>query len=462
MSQFRTATRFEKMAYSAATFGNAMLGAVVSIFTFFYYKNVVYINLFTTENQPIIATLMGTALAIGWWTQALMNPVAGHISDKLASSRFGRRKPWLILGSPIMALSFIGIFLVPTPATDIYFPIIWLTIFITIFNAAFAATVVVYLSMIPAIAPTPEERTNISTYRTAFYLVGYILGALIGALLQVEDLVLIVVVVLSVLMLAGFYLTAIGVKEPSELPKLPTYSIREALAITFRNKPFLPYLGFTIFATMFQSMIIGALPDFGAHVVFKGDTENIIASFLPGAFVITAIIAVFPAMGWINRVGKKKATIYSLLIATIITPFLFTVGLIPGFELVQTLVVVLILGFPAAPLLILPDAIISDITDYDENVTGTRREAMHFASQGILTRFAGGISVQIMGIIIGFFGGKYGTPSFISQYIPGLPDVFGLMLIGPVSALFLIIGVFIFRKYPEEEVLEACAKKIAV
>jgi GPH family glycoside/pentoside/hexuronide:cation symporter len=138
------------------------------------------------------------------------------------------------------------------------------------------------------------------------------------------------------------------------------------------------------------------------------------------------------------------------------------VGLIPGFELVQTLLIVLILGFPAAPLLILPDSIISDITDYDENVTGTRREAMHFASQGILTRFAGGVSVQIMGIIIGFFGGKYGTSSFVSQYIPGLPDVLGLMLIGPVSALFLIIGVVIFRKYPEEEVLEACAKKNAV
>lgn len=461
MNIFRSATRFEKIAYSTATFGNALLGAVVSIFTFFYYKNVVFVNLFTTENQPLIGTLMGTALAIGWWTQALMNPIAGHISDKLASSRFGRRKPWLIFGSPIMAISFIAIFLVPTPATDIVFPILWLTLFITIFNAAFAATVVVYLSMIPAIAPTPEERTSVSTYRTAFYLVGYILGALIGALLQVEELVVLVVIVLSVFMLAGFYFAAFAVKEPTEIPTLPTYSIREALVITFRNRPFMPYLGFTIFATAFQSMLIAALPDFGAHVIFKGDTENIIASFLPGAFVITAIIAVVPAMIWINRVGKKTATLYSLIAAILITPFLFTVGLIPGFELLQTLIIVLILGFPAAPLLILPDAIISDITDYDEIVTGTRREAMHFASQGVLTRFAGGISIQIMGIIIGLFGGKYGTPSYISQFMSGLPDVLGLLLIGPVASLFLIFGILIFRKYPEDEVLEACAKKTA-
>ena len=239
MSEFRSATRFEKIAYSTATFGNSLLGAVVTVFTFFYYKNVVYVDLYD-DNQLILATLMGTALAIGWWVQAIMNPVAGHISDKLASSRFGRRKPWLILGSPIMAISFIAIFLVPTPVTDLYFPIIWLTVFVALFNAAYAATVVVYLSMIPAIAPTPEERTNISTYRTGFYLVGYISGALLGALITDKDLVVTVVIVLSLLMLAGFYFAAFGVKEPSKMPKLPTYSIREALTITFRNKPFVP------------------------------------------------------------------------------------------------------------------------------------------------------------------------------------------------------------------------------
>ncbi len=112
----------------------------------------------------------------------------------------------------------------------------------------------------------------------------------------------------------------------------------------------------------------------------------------------------------------------------------------------------LILGLPAAPLLILPDATISVITDYDEMVTGKRREAMHFASQGLLTRFAGGISVQLMGIILGVFGATYNaTEAFIGTL--------GLLLIGPVASIFLLIGILIIRSYPEEEVMEACAKK---
>lgn len=448
--QMFSAGRSQKLAYSVATFGNALVGAVITVFTFFFYKNVVYTDLIAA-NELVILSLLGTALAIGWWIQALMNPVAGWLSDKLVSSRFGRRKPWLLIGSPIMAISFIAIFLIPAPATDIYFPIVWLTIFNGIFNAAFAATVCVYLSIIPEVCPTPEERTSISTYRQGFYLVGYILGAIIGALIEEEELVVIVVVVLASLMLIGFYISAFGTKLPKEVPKLPTFGIIEALKVTFKNKPFLPYLGYTIFATAFQSMLIAALPDIGRHVVYQGE-ENIISSFIPGAFVITGIIAIAPAMYWINKVGKKKAATYGMLAAVIITMFLATVGMIPGFELYHTLAIVLILGIPAAPLLILPDSIISDLTDYDEMVTGTRREAMHFASQGLLTRFAGGVAIQLMGLILGIFGATYNAGEPFNGTL-------GLLLIGPVSAIILLIGLIIFQKYPEDEVLKASAKR---
>ncbi|MFX0123742.1 MAG: MFS transporter, partial [Candidatus Hodarchaeota archaeon] len=274
----------------------------------------------------------------------------------------------------------------------------------------------------------------------------------IGALL--EDLALMVSVVLAIFFLICFYIAVFGIKEPPEVPETPIFGIIEALRVTFRNKPFLPYLGYTIFMTAFQSMLITMLPDFGRHVVYKGK-ESIISSYLPGAFVITAIIAVAPAMYWINKVGKKKAALNAMLVAAIITVLLATVGLIPGFELYHTLAVVLLLGIPAAPLLILPDSIISDITDYDEQVTGTRREAMHFASQGLLTRFAGGLAVQIMGIILGVFGATYSATEPFNGTL-------GLLLIGPVAAVCAIIGFIIFRYYPEEDVLDASTKKVQV
>jgi len=318
-----------------------------------------------------------------------------------------------------------------------------------IYNAAYAASVCVYLSIIPEICPTPEERTSISTYRQGMYLIGYILGALVGALVEAQAFI---VIVLAGFFVICFYIAAFGIKEPEKVPEVPTFGIFEALKVTFSNKPFVPYLGYTVLMTAFQSMLLGMLPDFGRHVVYKGE-ETLISSFLPGAFVITGIIAIAPAMYWINRIGKKKAAIYGMLAAAIIAVLLASVGLIPGFELPQTLIIVLILGFPAAPLLILPDSIISDITDYDEMVTGTRREAMHFASQGLITRFAGGVAVQMMGIILGVFGATYTEGVSFNNTL-------GLLLIGPIAGLCAIIGILVFRYYPEEEVIAASAKKL--
>lgn len=467
-NQVFTATPFQKFAYSIATFGNALVGAVVTVFTFFYYKNVVYEETFFLANETIILTLLGTALAIGWWVQGIMNPIAGWLSDKLISARFGRRKPWLILGSPIIALSFIGMFLVPTGQTDLYFPIIWLIIFTMIYNAAYAATVCVYLAIIPEICPTPEERTSISTYRQGFYLVGTILGALLGALVEAQAFV---VVVLAGLFVIFFYIATFGIKEPEKVPEIPTFGILEALRVTFSNRPFKLYLGYSVLMAAYQAMLLGMLPDFGRHVVFKGvgveegGIESVVSSFLPGAFVLTAIITIVPwyliipkldrinAMYWINRVGKKKAALYAMFAAAIIAGLLVTVGLIPGFELPHTLIIVLILGFPAAALLILPDSIISDITDYDEIVTKTRREAMHFASQGLITHFARGLAVQLMGIILGVFGATYTEGVSFNNTL-------GLLLIGPIAGVCAIIGVLIFRYYPEEEVIAASAKKL--
>ncbi|UCE14757.1 MAG: MFS transporter [Candidatus Heimdallarchaeota archaeon] len=447
-----------KISYSIATFGSAAVGGTLTTFAFFFYKEVVYKDLIgvSAENQFWILTLLGTALAIGWWIQALMNPVAGWLSDKLVSTRFGRRKPWLLLGSPVIAISFIAIFMIPAPATDIFFPIVWLAVFNGIYNAAYAATFVVYLAVIPEICQTPEERTSISTYRQGFSLVGFVLGVIIGAFVEFN---VFIVVILAGFMFICLYITVFGIKEPEGVPETPTFGIVEALKVTFRNKPFLPYLGYTIFATAFQEMMIRVLPIFGREIIYKGK-EVEISSYIPGAFVVTAFLSLIPAMFWINRVGKKKAVIYSLVVAAVLASLLFTVGMIPFDPLIHTLIIVLLIGFPAAPLLVLPDSIISDITDYDEIVTGTRREAMHFASQGLLTRFSGGVSVQLLGLILGIFGSSYGEPSLISTIIPGLPTTLGVSLIGPVAAIILFIGLLIFWKYPEDEVLGASGKKL--
>ncbi len=413
-------SKTQQISYSIATLGSSSLGAVISAFAFFFYVRVVFqVETGDPQAEFIKNTLIGAALAIGWWVEAIANPIAGFFSDRVAS-RFGRRILWLIIGTPVMAIGFIGIFNYPGPP-DYFIAALWLSICMAIYRGAYGATVCVYLSIMPEIASTPKARTSLSSWRQLFYLIGTIGGTLIGALFSSE---IILVYVLAVIMVLVFYITAFGSGIPRDFTKPASdFNFFKEITQTLRNKPFIPYVGFTILATMMQAVIIGSLALFGKEIAFQGE-ENLIAEFMPGIFVITAILGVLPAKMMTDRVGKRKATMISLGAIAVILSLLFTVGWIPGLELIHTLILVLLVGFPAAALLVLPDALISDITDYDESVTGFRREAMHFATQGILTRFAGGIAVLFMGVILGIFGSSYGGTAVIHQTFPDLAGTF--------------------------------------
>lgn len=431
----------KKVQFSIATFGSAILRATITLFTYFYYREVIFLDLLH-ENELIILSLLGTALAIGWWVQALMNPLIGWLSDRTISI-YGRRKIWIILGAPLTAISFVAIYMFPFQVTDIITPLIWLTIFFSLYNAAYAFTVVPYVALIPEIATTPEERTSLSSYRTGFNLLGTVIGSLIGALIEFEVLLTSFIAVFFVI---TFFISTITI-DSSKITEnqLPRESIFSSIRSILDNKPFKYYLGFVISISMFQNMLLDTIPVFGREIIFKGE-KNFIGSLLSGVFVITSILFLIPSKDFINRTGKKRTALLSVSITILLLPMLFTVGMIQGFELIHLLILLLLLGIPIAPIFILPDSIISDITDYDEITNGKKREAMHFATQGIFTRIAGGTAIQLMAIIHGIFGSTY-------------PNTLGLSLTGPIAALFLIFAIIMLYLYPENEVISACEEK---
>ncbi len=96
-------------------------------------------------------------------------------------------------------------------------------------------------------------------------------------------------------------------------------------------------------------------------------------------------------------------------------------------------------GLPLAVIFIVPDAIVAAVSDLEEKLSGQRREAMYFGAQGIILKLALGLSTVITGALLQFFGSSVANP-------------LGIQLTGPVSAIFILIGVIVFRRYPEKEV----------
>ena len=92
------------------------------------------------------------------------------------------------------------------------------------------------------------------------------------------------------------------------------------------------------------------------------------------------------------------------------------------------------MGMPIALMMVIYNAVISDVIDYDEKQTGLRREAMYYGMEGLFTKIARGVGSSLSAILFAIFGLEAGKTA-------------GLLLAGPFCAFFALIGVLVFSKY---------------
>lgn len=94
-----------------------------------------------------------------------------------------------------------------------------------------------------------------------------------------------------------------------------------------------------------------------------------------------------------------------------------------------------VLGFPAAILMSMYRPIVCEVIDLDEQRVGTRREAIYFGVEGLLTKFADGISALL-------------APAIMLLGHLLLPPPFGYVLPFAGAGIFMILAYLVFGKYP--------------
>ncbi|MGA1676490.1 MAG: MFS transporter, partial [Pseudomonadales bacterium] len=70
---------------------------------------------------------VGTILMLARFTDVITDPLIGELSDR-TRTRFGRRKPWILLGTPLMTFSVWQLF-VPAEGVGLGYFLLWLTLF---------------------------------------------------------------------------------------------------------------------------------------------------------------------------------------------------------------------------------------------------------------------------------------------------------------------------------------------
>lgn len=327
--------------------------------------------------------LLGLVLAIPRFCDAFTDPLVGQLSDNFRS-RFGRRKPLLVLGAVLQGLAFGAIWMVPAGLGQTA-TVAYLTVSLVIFYVCFSIFSVPLMSLTYEMTPDYQERTRVTAFGAFFGKVGELTYswtfwianlAVFGSVLHGVRVVgwTLGIVVMGLLgMLPGLLVRERYFAKAAHQPKV---RLRPALRAAFGNRAFLVLIGLTIcqvLAGMLSSNIDYYLlvyymnaGDIAAGTYWKG--------ILSTGYALLGIAAIWPVTWLANRLGKRTAltAIFSLvLVGGGAKWFIFT----PGNQW-KILLDPLLCGWVWTALNVLTPSMLADVCDDDELRHGMRREGL--------------------------------------------------------------------------------------
>ena len=250
-----------KIAYGVADLGISLLTASIQFFLLFYYTDILGID----------PGLAGTALLVGKLTwDAINDPVFGFLSDR-TRSRWGRRKPYMLLGAIPFGLTIWLLFSLPAGMTGA-------TAFLAVLGSFLLVDTTQTLVSVPYYALSAEltydydERTSLISIRMIFTVVGYIMGAaattLLAGIFMNMGLAKTAAysctgAVFGVIAIITTLVTTLGVKEtpnPDLVPaKMPAMS---QIKHVFKNRPFVQYMIMSTIISISFTLLTSLFPYF--------------------------------------------------------------------------------------------------------------------------------------------------------------------------------------------------------
>lgn len=404
MSKKRLTIR-EKMAYGFGGFVDQIMSGTFGMMAFPIYNIALGLD----------AKLLGIALSVPRFVDAISDPIMGHISDN-TRSRWGRRKPYIAIGAILMAAMLVLVFSPPESLTGN--GLFWyITITGALMYVAYTIFSVPYNALGYELTQDYDERTSVQAWRMVMISIKavaapWILKAcfIIGKMFPESDRpvevigVFYVAIALGLLVIVGAVPILVFCREATERVQKAKVKALESVKATLSNKVFRVHL-ITIFMVMIGVFIFGPLKIYLNNFYVYGGDKDAAATMIGYSGTLQAIFGFLsiPLITWLSkRIGKKATYSGGIIASGLIFPlswFIYT----PEMPYLQLIVPIL-----TAPALtccwVLNPSITADICDHDELQTGQRREGMYGAVWGFA--FKAGISAisLIMGILIAWTG----------------------------------------------------------
>ena len=427
-----------KVNYGLGSFGLQLTTGLFAAWTLLYYIKIVGIN-------PLLWALAWIIYLV--WN-AINDPLFGFLSDN-TRTKYGRRIPFIIVCGPLMAISFVFLYLTPTDSEQgVYF--IWLLVTLIAYDSFFTIVGLCFNSLMSELSIEPDERAKMNLFASIGGGIGLSITYALPILFlqnvqpysQNRPAFLMIVVVLAILSVAFLSFTAFGIKERPELmpEKEENLGLWQSTKTTLRNKSFLTFAVFNFCMTFVVISVMSILP-FYIQDVLHVSSDSPLGS-LPLLFYIGFSLLGLPVGILMNqKFGNKHAILY--LSGVVITGFIMITF---ANDIIWASISFAIIGFGFSGQTVLVYTLLADIIDQDELETGVRREGMYFGTDALITKPAISVAAAIAGLV--FYLTLYNQDLGPGESQPA-NAIFGIkLLIGLIPAIFIIIGMIVLWRYP--------------
>jgi len=338
--------------------------AIVAFFQLFFLTDVARLN-------PALAAW---PILLGKLWDAFNDPLVGFLADRVRS-RHGRRRILLMTATAPVGVSFFLMWLVPpfgTAGLLVYYTIVYV-----VFDTAFTVVHIAYNSLTPALTGDYDEQSTLHGVRMVYSIAGSLLAIILGTVLQwiIPDLgrvFLLLGLALGTLIIVPPLLAArVARDHDTAEPPAPT-SARDGLLQVLRNRPFWTVMGIYLTSWTAVSIIAAVLVYFARYNLNVPEQASYYVLVAQGVAILF-----IPLVVLIARRSDKRVALFVGFGSMI--PILVAIGLTTGSGHLIVYVYAALLGLGIATAYVTPWSMIPDVIQWDQRVTGARREGSYYA-----------------------------------------------------------------------------------
>jgi GPH family glycoside/pentoside/hexuronide:cation symporter len=390
-----------KVGWGIGAIGAVTMLTLVNVLLMYFMVN--YLNI-----DPAVAGAVVFATRI---YDTVFDPAMGWISDRV-QTRWGRRRPWMLLAAVISAVTCLAAFNPPALDPGAALPAYMLLILVLYFSG-YTMFYIPFMAMPAEMTTDPDERTSIMSYRTFFSGAGGMMAtavapALVSYLGRTREAYAQTGAIIAAIIGLCMLIAALSTRGARHtVPSSVRYPWRDWVASIFSNRPLVALLATKVLVYFEISIVAGFGLFFMNSAIGRGEKGQAML----GALMNGVTLVILPLMVRFVK-GKPKKRMLTLAVAIHGLATLSWIFATPEEADAIFILRCVGIGIGYAAIVLMVLSMMPDVIAYDFERTGLRREGVLSSLFAFVEKLAYALTPLVTGFLlkaVGYVQGKGGT-----------------------------------------------------